>query len=343
MSGSENVFHILQLGRQAGTIDAPGSAVPATVLLPIAEPVGFELDRAAIYPAQDYGRNVRNRRATGYYGVRAAGATVPAEVRAEDFMLFLEMCYKGDVAPAGGIWEYPYETGASTVVPCTFEDGNIDATEAQHRLVSCLINSLQIGFEDLTVPGASPWTLSAEVLAFDREISPLTAGLEPMADVLRTFQGHLTKIYQDDPSVAFASLPELEATLISFSQTAQRNFTRRKYGGDTDIADAYGFSEKSNATYEMKLRISADTKSDFHDVWNTSGSDMGERRLRIQSNLEGGDYLQIDARAGLFAVPYDERDGERVYMVSGEYSDDDDLDANHIIRVKSPVTDLPGS
>src|SRR3954471_10383358 len=110
MAGSENVFNILQMGPQAGTAYSPGSAVAATMLYPLENPVAFELDRASTFPKQDRGRNVRNSAGSGFHGVRGAGVTIPGTVSFEDIMDFLEMHYAGGVVPSGSYtWVYPFE------------------------------------------------------------------------------------------------------------------------------------------------------------------------------------------------------------------------------------------
>ncbi len=174
---SENVFNIVQLGAQAGTPYAPGTAVAATVLLPVESPVAFDLDRASQYPKQDRGRNARNSAGQGFHGVRGSGCTLPGQASFEDMMDLLEMHACGGVTPTGGspyVWVYPFEATTPTQVPRTIEGGNTDASQTQMRLTSCLIDVLTMGFPDIVAPGAFPWTYSATVLGFDREISALT-------------------------------------------------------------------------------------------------------------------------------------------------------------------------
>lgn len=347
MAGSENVFNIVQLGRQGGDFYDPGAAVAAGFVFPVSEPVNFELDRASQYPQQDRGENVRNHSGTGYHGVRGASGSLPFEVRFEDFMDILEMIYAGGVSPAdlgGGIygWTYPFEKGAPTVVPYTIETGNIDIEEAEHEVSSALINELTFGFEDLTAPGASPWTGSADVQAFDRDIAALTSGLSVRSG-LQTVQGHLTTISLGSTATAFASLSELTASLVGYSHTAQRNLTRRKYGGADDIADAFGFSDLSNAMADAKIRVSPTTKTTLHDAWNSSGADLGEQRMRIQSTGSGGRIFRIDGRVGITAFPYDERDGERVYNCHFEFVADDTLEASHQVYIANGISDFEGA
>lgn len=340
MAGSEAVFDILQIGSQGGTAYAPGSAAAATVLIPIESPVNFELDRASTYPKQDRGRNVRNSAGTGYHGVRAAGVTIPAEVRFEDIAIFLEMHYAGGVSPSGGgpyTRVYPFEAGTPTIVPATIEGGSTDATQAQMRLVSALVDQLTIGFSDIVAPGAYPWTLSAQLLAFDREINNLTGSLSAKAG-LETVQGHLTRLYEGTTGTAFGSLGALDGHLKGYSQTTSRNLARRAYGSTSDIASRFGFKDMSNGTFEAKVAISATSKSDFHDIWNVaSPASLGERRWRLKAVGTGTKVFQIDLRAGIMAVPYDEVDGERVFKVSGEMVDDDTLNASNTITVVNSI------
>lgn len=344
MAGSENVYNIVQMGRQAGDFYAPGAAVAATFLFPVSEPVNFELDRASQFPQQDRGRNVRNHPSTGYHGVRGAQATLPAEVRFEDFMDILEMSYAGGVTPSslgGGYfgWTYPFEGGAPSLVPYTIESGNIDIDEAQHEIQSVLVNELTMGFEDLTVPGASPWTMSADLLGFDRDIAAVTDGLEARAN-LQTVQGHLTRIYIGATGTAFGSLSELATHLVGYQHTSSRNLTRRKYGGTDDVADAFGFTDLSNAMADAKIRVSPTAKTDLHDAWNSSGASLGEKRIRIEAAGSGSRIFRIDGRVGITAFPYDERDGERVYNCHFEFVDDDTLGASHTVYIANQIDSL---
>lgn len=175
MSGSESVFNIIQMGAQSGTAYAPGSAVPATILFPIDSPVQFLLDKAATYPKQDRGRNVRNTAGQGFFGVRGSDVTLPGQLSFEYIMTLLEMHACGGVSPTGSYtWVYPFEALTPTTVPYTIEGGNTDASQSQMRMTSCLIDQLTIGFPDIIAPGAYPWTFSANVLGFDRQINALT-------------------------------------------------------------------------------------------------------------------------------------------------------------------------
>ena len=436
MAGSENVFNIIQMGAQAGTAYAPGTAVAATILLPVESPVTFDLDRASQYPKQDRGRNARNSAGQGYHGVRASGCTLPMQASFEYLMDFLEMHACGGVVPTGTyVWAYPFEATTPTAVPRTIEGGNTDASQTQMRLTSCLIDSLTMGFPDIVAPGAFPWTLSATVLGFDREISALTtsgAGTDeiqgiaivadsgtftlafngattaplsyaitkadmqtalralltinganctvggtdggpwtvtfvgslakqnvPMIvanatglvgtphsvtvtqptpgvpatavaarDGMEIMQGHLTSLYEGTTGTAFAALAELAGHFKSYTQTTTRSWAQRAYGGATDVPVRYGMKEMAGGTFEAKIGISATSKSDFHDIWNAaSPAPLGERRWRIKCVGTGAKSMIIDARVGIMAVPDDDVDGERVFKVTGEFVDDDALNA----------------
>lgn len=341
---SENVFNLIGLGRQSGDFEAPGSAVPTTLLYPVESPVGFELDRGSAISKQDRGRNVRNAPGAGYHGIRGASATLPSQVRFGDFMNILEMSHAGNITPAtlgGGLYryDYPFEALAPTVVPNTVEGGNIDDASAQMRLVSALCGSLTIGFPALSVPGAAPWTLSADLMAFDREIVEVTPGIEA-SDVLEVAQGQYSRIYEGATSEAFADLAELIG-LKSFTMTAQRNLVGRAYGSDSDLASKFGFTDQSNSTFTAQVAISNDSKSDFHDIWNVATPEpIGERHWRLLTLGGGGKMIWVDARVAILAVPYGEADGERLFDVSGEYVDDETLEANHQISVVTTVASL---
>lgn len=341
---SENVFNVIQLGAQAGTFDAPGSAVAATVLIPISDPISPELAHGGTYPEMDRGRNVRNMGGSGYKGVRMSTVTIPSEVRYEDIILWLERIYAHVASPTGTnpyTWLYKFETGAPTLIPATIETGNIDTTSAQERMTSCLVDQLTLGFSAITAGQASPWTLSAQVLAFDQGQNNLTGSLAAISSTLETVQGHLTRLYEGPVATAFASLSESAASLRSFTMTPNRNLRLRAYGGITDLASKFGFGDMSNCTYEMVVAVNATTKTDLHDVWNTSGGTLGERRIRVKAIGSGSKALTIDARAGMFAMPWDDSDGERVYKISGEFADDSTLDASHTISVVNTVSALP--
>jgi hypothetical protein len=343
--GSENVFNILALGRQTGDPYSPGDAVPATFLYPVEEPMAFDLNRGSEFPKQDRGRNVRNNPGSGYHGTRSASTSLSSQVRFEDIMDILEQCYAGGVVPTeigGGLyrWDYLFEAGSPTLTPYTYEGGNIDEAAAQMRLLSGLISQLTLSFPDIPSEGAAPWTLSADVMAFDREIIEVTPGLVARPG-LEVVQGKYTRLLQGDTDDAYGELVELEESLKSFQLVAQRNLTRRAYGGSGDLPSRFGFSDQSNATFQAKVAVSADTKSDFHDVWNVAVPEpIAERRWRVLAEGGGGRTLWIDARVAILAMPIAEADGERLFEVSGELVDDEFLEGSHQISIVNTLADL---
>ena len=170
---SENVFNIVQLGKQSGTFTAPAQRGAGDVPLPGgggARQHG-ELDRASTFPERrTSGRNVRNRSGSGYHGLRGSTVTLASQVRYEDVMDILEMCFAGGVTPTGTTptytWVYTYEERYHPDAhPVHDRGGQHHATQSQMRMRSCLVNSLTIGFEALTAPGAFPWAALGEVSA----------------------------------------------------------------------------------------------------------------------------------------------------------------------------------
>jgi hypothetical protein len=336
---SERVFDICQIGSQGGSFTSPGSAVPATFLYPLNAAVNPDLDRASQYPSQDRGRNSRNAAGQGFHGMRGSAVTLPAEARFEDLQDLLEMHYSV-VSPSGSgpyIRAYPFEVGTPTLLPKTIQLATIDATQAQMRMISCLIDSMTLSFADITVPGASPWQMSASVIGLDRDIAAYTGSLSAKAG-LETIQGHLTTLLEGTTGTAFASLTELAAHLKSFSITTNRVLRRRGYGGTTDVATKFGFGDKSNGTIEAKVAVSATSKSDFHDIWDAAApASLGERRWRIQAIGTGTKVVTLDFRVGIMAVPYDEADGERLFKVTGELVDDATLNALAMATITNSI------
>jgi hypothetical protein len=340
---SEGVYRILQLGPQSGTPAAPGSAVAATVLYPC-EPGGPpSLDRGSAIPNEDVGRNARNRGGRGYHGLRAAELPLTSDVRFEDIMRLLEMHCAGGIVPTGTdpyTWVYPFEAGASTIKPATIEEGVPGSTQDEWRLTSAVLNDLTLQYDALAAPGVQPWRASGTLLGLDREIHTLTASLAAPT-TLETVQGHLTSIYEGAVATAFGSLTELSNSLIRFQLTSNRNFVRRAYGSTGDTPAAYGFSEKSAATFEALIKISSTAKTDLHDIANSAGGAITDRRWRIKALGSGSKAFTIDGRVSILDVDVDDRDGERVYAVSGEFVDDTTLNAPYAITVVNSVATLP--
>jgi len=338
---SEQVFHKAQIAPQPGTFAAPGASVAAITILPVSEAIAIELDRASQYPAEDYGRNVKNHAGRGYHGTRGSSFSAPGELTFEQAMYLLEQNFAGSIIPTGTgpwTWVYPFEAVAPTLVPYIWEAGT-ETSQDQYEAAGCLIDELTLGFDDLEAPGAHPWTFDASVMGLTREAAALTASLSSTA--VETMQGHLTVLKEGSTATAFASLSELTGSLVSFSATFRRSLVRRLYGGTTDVAGGWGFSDKGVGEITAKVRVSATSKSNIHDAWNTSGASLGEKRWRLSVVGTTTNLMHLDLRFGMFAVPVGERDGERVYEVSGEIVDDTTLNAPAQVTVVSAlVSDL---
>lgn len=337
---SEAVNQIVQIGPQAGTFAAPGASVAAITLLPVTEPAPIELDRASQYPAEDWGRNVKNHSGRGYHGARGSTLPLVGEFTYEQGMHLLEMNYAGSVAPTGSgpyTWVYPFEGGAPTLVPYTVETGS-ETSQDQWEAAGVLIDELTLGYDDLDAPGAHPWTFDASAMGLTREAAAITGSLTSTA--VETLQGHRSILLEGAVGTAFASLTELAGSLISFQLVTRRSLVRRIYGGATDVATGWGFSEKSTGEVTAKVRISAGSKSDIHDAWNSSGAVLGEKRWRITTPGSGTKTAHLDLRFGMFAVGVGERDGERVYEVTGEIVDDATLVAPAQFTMINGIADL---
>jgi hypothetical protein len=337
---SEQVYRIVQYGVES----TPGTSVAATAKLAV-DAATPELDRASAYGQEDYGRAVRNHAGRGYHGLRASSMPFAGDVTFEQIMVFLESHYAGGITPTGAgpyVWVYPFEGGASTRKTLTIEEGVVGSTQDEWEMAGTVVDDLTLEYDALAAPGAQPWRLSGTFLGWDRAIATLTGSLSLPA--LETVMGHLTIIKEGTTATAFGSLAEAAATLIRYSQTTSRNNVRRAYGAASgDKAVSWGQSEKAGGTFEAMLRINATTKSDFHDIWNSSGGSLGERRWRIEAVGSGTKKLQIDSRAAIFAVGIDDRDGERVYAVTGEFVDDDTLTGPSQITVTNSMPTLLGS
>lgn len=327
---AEQVFNTAQLGRQAGTFYSVGAAVAGAVLYPVTEPIVIELDRASTYPPEDYGDNFDAHPGRGHHGSRGASFPFSSVARFGDFMEPLEMHYAGDIAPSGGgpyTWVYPFEVGAPSLVPYTVRSGS-ETAQDQWAAVGTLLDELTISFTDLDAPGEHPWMIEGSALAVDREASALTGGVEaPAAADLETMMGHLSIIKLGTTATAFGALAEVASTLVSCSIVTRRNLVLRPYGSASDLSAGFGFSAKSSGEMVFKVKISATTKSDLHDAWNSSGAALGEKRIRITCDGSGNHLAHFDARIGLTAVPVGERDGERVYECTGKLVKDDTLAA----------------
>lgn len=335
---TEAVYRLVQLGRET----TAGTSVAATTRFPI-DPSNIELDRSSQFSNEDYGRSVRNHATRGYHGMRAASMPFACDVRFQDVFHLLEMHFAGSVTPSGTgpyTYVYPFEGGASTLKPYTVEEGVLGSTQDEWEMAGTLVDDLTLEFDALAAPGAQPWRASGTMVGFNRALAAMTAAQTTPA-TLETAMGHLTLIKEGPVATAFASLSELSGHLIRYSQTTNRNLVRRPYGGTSDTASAWGFSERAGGTFEALIKISASAKTNLHDIWTSSGGALGERRWRITIDGSGNNLINIDSRVAIFAVPVDERDGERVYSVTGEFVDDDTLTGPVAVTLVNDIAAVP--
>lgn len=337
---SEAVYHKVQFGRQS----VVGTAVAATTVFPVdAGFLGFELDRAAESPDEDFGRKSREQPGRESYGIRGADATLPFACRFQDIFHLFEMHTAGSVSPAGvGPYVYTYtaDETSDTLKPYTIESGDINSTQDEHRALGVLANTLELGFDALSAPGNPMWRGSAGLLALDWQPNAMTAA-QSAPSTLETMEGHTTTLLDGSTATAFASLAEKTASLKSFRWTSDNKLVRRAYGGTTDVASAYGHNGKPEASFEALVKIAAGTKTDIYDVWNVAGSVPTERRWRIAVDGTGNNAMTLDGRVRFRSVPLGDHEGERLYRVSGVYVYDATLSGRYQIILTNDVASVP--
>ena len=277
---SDAIFNIIQIGQQADTT----TAVPAAVLFPVDAGAVIDADRSPSNPEEDYGQNAMAQPGRGHYGLRAASLSITGDVRAEDFPEILEMHAAGGIVAGGGAgaytWDYTWDIDEDTKTRYTIEGGAVDTANDQWRAVGCLVDTLEIGFDALTAPGNAPWKFTAGVEALYREQHALTPALSAPS-TLETFEGHMTSMYEGATGTAFGSLAELTGSLKSFKLSSTLGLARRAYGGIVDYASAWGQAQRKALNFTAEIAINATSKSNIHDVYETAGSLMTERRWRI--------------------------------------------------------------
>jgi len=279
---SEAIFNILQLAQQVD--DTTANA--ANVIMPLDAGVVIDADRAPLNPDEDYGENAAAQPSRGSYGVKAASISASGGVRAEDFPEILEMHAAGGITPTGGagayLWTYDFDLTSDTKKRYSIEGGAVDDVNDQWRAVGCLVDTLDWGFETLSAPGNAPWNFNATIEALYREKNALTAG-QVAPNPLETFEGHMTSLYEGPVGTAFDSLGELTGTLVSIRFNSALSLARRKYGGTTDYAAAWGQSARKTINFTAELGINATSLADVLDVYETAGSLMTERRWRVRT------------------------------------------------------------
>lgn len=339
---AERVFTKIQTGEQSGTFAAPGAAVAATVIIPGAVASWPTVDRGTGWPEEDRGRNARNPAGRMHHGARGVTFGLSGEARFPDLQYLLEGHWQGNIAPTG-VGPYVYttdlEAGSATIQPRTWEMGS-ETAQDQWRVRSVLIDELSLGFDDLGGQGFNPWVFDASCLAVDRTSTALTAALSPVATAMETMQGLYTILAEGTTATAFGSLAELTTSLIMFKITSQRSLMLRHFGGTSDLATSFGFSERTTGTVSMKVKVGATALSDFHDIYLVAGGVGTERRHRITIDGGGNNTATLDYRVGITKVDPDERSGEGVYLVEGELVDDSTLDALATFAITNDVAAL---
>jgi hypothetical protein len=337
---TEAVFHKVQLGRQS----VVGTGVAATTVFPVdAGFLGFELDRAVESPNEDFGRISREQAGRNSYGVRGADASIPFVARFQDLMHPLEMHASGSITPSGSnpyTYVYLFDETADTLKPYTLEYGDINSTQDEFRAVGVLCNELELGFDALTAPGNAMWRGSMGLVALDRTATALTAAITPPA-TLSTMEGHFTTLAIGSSSTAFASLSAQTLSLAQFNFTSNNNLVRRIYGGTTDIASAYGRSDKAEVTWEALIKIASGTKTSVHDVFAEATTVPTEQRFRVSIDGDGDNLCHIDFRSVFTAVDLGDRDGERLYQAKGKWVYDSTLVSRGSITLVNAVVSVP--
>src|SRR5689334_8145561 len=125
---TDQVYTKVQLGRESSV----GTSVAATTVFPVDTGfLGFELDRAAESPDEDFGNSDREQAGRQQTGLRGAGATLPFVARFQDLFHILEMHVAGSVSPSGSgpyVYTYTFDSTAPTLKPYTFEYGDENST-----------------------------------------------------------------------------------------------------------------------------------------------------------------------------------------------------------------------
>lgn len=340
---TEAVFNKLQLGQQ--TVLA--TAVATTTVFPIDEGfAGFELDRAAESPDEDYGSSSREYSGRGSTGVRWATASLPFTGRFQDFMHIQQMHF--DTATTAGAGPYTHTTifddsGAapsSALKPYTAHYGVAGSTQDEWIATGVLCDTLEFGFDALSAPGNSMWKGTAGLVAINRGNGTMTAAQTPPA-TLETMEGHKTTIADGSTSTAFASLSAL-ASLRQFSFSSSLNLAGRAYGASSgDTATAVGQSGKGTATWTALIGIAAGAKTSLIDIYNMSGDVQTDRRFRVTITGSGNNVATLDFRSRFTATDVGIDNGERLYAASGVFVYDSTLASRAKWITTNDVSTIP--
>ena len=343
---TEAVYNIIQFGRQANV----ATAVAATTLFPAdAGFLGFELDRAAESPDEDFGSPSREQAGRESYGVRWATASLPFVARFQDFMHPMEMHVDTIGTPTGTASPYSYvwtfdETGGAllsdVVKPYTFEYGVDGSTQDEWRAYGVVADALELGFDALSAPGNSMWRGTLGLVGIAREATAITAGQSAPA-TLETMEGHLTTLAEGSTSTAFGSLSVLTGSLKQFSFRSANSAVGRAYGGSSDLATGIGRSAKGEVEFDALIGISATSKTDIHDIFNVAGSIPTERRWRLTCSGTSPNSLTIDFRCRFRAVNLGDHEDEHLYAVNGVWVKDSTLGGRGTFTLANAVATIP--
>lgn len=339
---TEAVFQKVQLGQQS----VLATAVATTTVFPVDEGfTGFELDRAAESPNEDYGSSSREYAGRGSTGVRWATASMPFTGRFQDFAHIQQMHF--DTATTAGAGPYTHTTifddsGAalsSALKPYTVHYGVIGSTQDEWIATGVLCDTLSFGFDALSAPGNSMWKGTMGLIAINRGNGTMTAAQTPPA-TLETMEGHKTTIADGAVGTAFGSLAAL-ASLRQFNFDSTLNAVGRAYGSASDVATAVGQSGKGEVTFDALIGIAAGAKTSLVDVYNVAGDVMTDRRFRVTIDGSGNNVATLDFRARFTATDVGIDNGERLYAINGVWVYDATLASRAMWITTNDVSTIP--
>ncbi len=273
----ERAFHRTQIGHET----TPGTPVAATAQLNGQSGAIIDLDRAPDDLQEDYGGIAGARTGRGSFGVRLAKMPFTGAVRFEDLQQHLQAGLAGGVTPVGThaaaveTWTFAKDELATTLISQTIEDGDNVQT---YQMPFSLLTDIKLAFSNLGAPAASGWTLSENWIGQDKiAIGGLSTAASPTA--AETVMGHLTRAYLGSTSTAFASLSELVG-LHAMDVTIPTGVVPRKWGDATDYFNTIG-RMPTKPTGNFTFYQLAATKTGLFDLWQTAGSVVQEKRLRV--------------------------------------------------------------
>lgn len=341
---SEASFNKVQLGQQS----VLATAVATTTVFPVDDGfTGFELDRAAESPNEDYGSSSREYSGRGSTGVRWATASFPFTGRYQDFMHIQQMHF--DTVTTAGANPYTHtsifdDSGAalsSALKPYTMHYGVAGSTQDEWIATGVLCDTLEFGFDALGAAENSMWKGTAGLIAINRANGTMTAAQTPPA-TLTTMEGHNTTIADGAVGTAFGSLAAL-ASLRQFSFSSSLNAAGRAYGAASgDTVTAVGQSGKGEATFDALIGIASGAKTSLIDVYNVAGDIQTDRRFRITVTSSLANHsVTLDFRARFNAVDVGIDDGERLYALNGSFVYDSTLASRAMWITTNTVATIP--